>query len=501
MIADTLHGKVEGREKDGVLLFAGIPYAAAPVGERRFRPPAPHAGWDGVRPATQFGRAAPQKPRAGSALPGIDLEWDEDCLFLNVVTPAADDGRRPVMVWIHGGAFVTGSGRTPWYNGVSFARRHDVVVVTINYRLGALGFLHLGGLDDGYASSGINGILDQVAALEWVRDNVAAFGGDPGNVTIFGESAGGMSVATLLGVPAARGLFHKAIPQSGAAHHTLDPGTAGAIAARFCEAADARSVEELLALPVERLLDAQLAVEEALLADPAAVTGEDGAPLTLPYRPVVDGAHLPRSPIDAVHAGEAAGVPLLTGTNLDEFTLFSLMASQDLDDERVVRRMAAVLPDPEAALAAYRSARPDASPFALWTAAMTDQVFRIPAVRLAEAQARHQPDTWMYLFTWPSTAFGGRLGSCHALEIPFVFNMLGARGVAEFCGEGPPGDVALAMHDAWAAFARTGDPSHPGIPEWPRYEPGRRATLEFGTARRVLDDPQATERAVWEGVL
>ena len=501
MIADTLQGKVEGREKDGVLLFAGIPYASPPVGDRRFRPPEPHPGWDGVRPATQFGKAAPQKPRAGSALPGMDLDWDEDCLFLNVVTPGADDARRPVMVWIHGGAFVTGSGRTPWYNGVSFARRHDVVVVTLNYRLGALGFLHLGELDPAWGSSGVNGILDQVAALEWVRDNIASFGGDPGDVTIFGESAGGMSVATLLGVPAARGLFHKAIPQSGAAHHTLDTATAAKIAERFCDEAGARSVEDLRALSPDLLLDAQLAVESALLADPGAVTGGDGAPLTLPYRPVIDGTHLPRRPIDAVRAGDVAGVPLLTGTNLDEFTLFSLMAAQDLDDERAARRLAAFLPDPDAALATYRAARPDASPFDAWTAAMTDQVFRIPAIRLAEAQAQHQPDTWMYLFTWPSTAFGGRLGSCHALEIPFVFNMLGARGVPEFCGEGPPEDVALAMHDAWAAFARTGDPNHQGIPEWPRYEPGRRATLEFGSERTVLEDPHAAERRLWEGVL
>src|SRR5436190_7760967 len=229
-LVETQNGTLGGKVGDGVHVFRGIPYAAPPVGSLRFKPPRPVKPWSGVREAIAFGPVACQQP---SPLEGMfaaqQQEMSEDCLFLNVWTPGPDNGRRPVMVWIHGGAFVSGSGSTPWYNGTSFARTHDVVLVTINYRLGALGFAHLADvLGDKYAGSGNNGILDQIAALGWVRDNVALFGGDPGNLTIFGESAGGMSVGTLLGTPAAAGLFHRAIPQSGAAHNARPVETAAA---------------------------------------------------------------------------------------------------------------------------------------------------------------------------------------------------------------------------------------------------------------------------------
>jgi len=501
MIAATTLGKVEGREKDGYSLFAGIPFASPPVGERRFLPPEPHPGWHGVRDATRFGKASPQLPRMlGAALPGADLEWDEDCLFLNVVTPAVDDARRPVMVWIHGGAFVGGSGRTPWYNGASFARMHDTVIVTVNYRLGALGFLHLGGVDASLASSGLNGILDQVEALRWVRDNISAFGGDPDNVTIFGESAGGMSVGTLLGLPEAKGLFHKAILQSGACHHSLAAETAAELTGLFLAEAGTGDLDELRRLPVERILEVQGSLAARLETQPGSVRSPEGRPITLPLLPVVDGRALPRPPIDTVANGDAPRVPVMVGTNLDEFTLWTVLETE-LGEDRLLRRLTGFVPDPKEAVAAYSQARPDASPAELFTALMTDLTFRIPAIRLAESHARHQPATWMYLFTWRSTAFGGRLGSCHALEIPFVFNQLDAGGVAEFCGEGPPRDLAETMHAAWAAFARSSDPNHPGLPDWPVYETDRRLTIELGSERRILEDPAGDERELWDGIL
>ncbi len=295
-IARTRQGRVEGREKEGVLLFAGIPYATPPTGEARFLPPRPHPGWEGVRPAKRFGKVAPQVPSPlGGFLDALNLDWDEDCLTLNVATPALDDAARPVMVWIHGGAFLTGTSATPWYNGASFARRGDLVVVSINYRLGALGFLYLGEQRDELSRSGNNGILDQIAALEWVRDNIRGFGGDPDNVTIFGESAGGMSVGTLLGAPAARGLFHRAIPQSGACHNSLSRDAAARVAELFSEKAGVSDVEELRRLPVERILEAQTSTVLHFAANRGAIGDGKKVPLGLAFQPVVDGDDLCRS--------------------------------------------------------------------------------------------------------------------------------------------------------------------------------------------------------------
>lgn len=499
-VADTTNGRVAGRAKDGVLLFAGVPYAAPPVGERRFRPPAPHPGWAGVRDATAFGPIAPQAPGALEAMTGARAsDWDEDCLFLNVQTPGLDDGRRPVLVWFHGGGFTNGAGSIPWYNGARFVTNGDVVVVTCNYRLGALGWLYLGEVDQAFASSGVAGLLDQVAVLEWVRDNIAAFGGDPGNVTIFGESAGGMSVATLLGTPRARGLFRRAIAQSGAAHNVQGSHHAAEVAERLMRSLGITTVAELQAVPAGELLKAQQAVAVELTVERA--NRPDGAGLGLPFSPVVDGEVVPRQPIDAVRAGEAAGVDLLVGTTRDEWNLFGLMARNVEDEETVVRRLGRLFEDPHEVAAVYRQRRDAASHDELWSAIMTDRVFRIPAIRLAEAQAAHQPNTFMYLFEWASTAFGGRLGSCHALEIPFVFDNLHQPGVALFTGDNPPQAVADAMHRAWLAFARTGDPSHGGLPAWPRYDLETRPTMHIDVDGRVEHDPSPEERAAWDGVL
>jgi para-nitrobenzyl esterase len=481
-LVETRCGTVEGIEKDGVLQFRGIPFAAPPVGDLRWRPPQPAEPWTGVRRADEFGPIAPQGENriaffATAEQPEIS---EEGCLTLNVFTPALDGEPRPVMVWIHGGGFTGGSGRNAWYNGSSFAAG-GVVVVTINYRLGALGFLHLG---DDLPGSGNCGLLDQVAALEWVRDNIAGFGGDPGNVTVFGESAGGMSIGSLLGTPAASGLFHQAVPQSGAAStvNTLEH------AAEVAELtiAKAGGLDALRAAPWERVVEIQGEV---------AIERQRGVG-ALPYMPVVDGTVLPRPPLESVRAGTAAPVRLLTGTTREEMALFHYMGPgpHDLDETTVLRRLDRMHAGAGRSLYdAYRSELGEsARPVDVWVAVETDRVFRVPAIRLASAQARHTPDVWMYLFTWASPALDGALRSCHALEIPFVWNTL-TSGSDGFTGTGPEADaLAGEMHGVWTAFATSGSPG------WDRYEEERRATRVFGPGAGTVHDPQGALRRLWD---
>jgi para-nitrobenzyl esterase len=494
-IVETTTGSVQGREKDGILDFRGIPYAAPPVGELRFRPPQPAEPWAGVRDATQFGPMAPQNQGAMEALFNAPPQaMDEDCLTLNIWTPACDDGKRPVMVWIHGGAFLFGTGATPWYHGDPFAR-DDVVLVTINYRLGAFGFLHVDG-------QGNNGILDQVAALEWVRDNIAAFGGDPGNVTAFGESAGAMSVGTLLGLPAAKGLFVKAIPESGAAHAARTAEEAEELADAFLVELGIEkgpgAVDRLRDLPMQTLLEAQAKLVEREMG-----AGGRG----IPFAPVVDGVVLPEPPIDAIGKGQAAGVQVLIGTTREEWKLFTMMdpGIAKLDDDGAARRLTGMVRDSSGApsvIAHYRTTRPDASASDLWSAVGTDVIFRIPAIRLAEAQSALGNDVYMYRFDYRTPVFGGVLGACHALEIPFVFESLDA-GAEMFVG--PLNEqmrtLAQRMHTSWVTFARTGRPVAEGLPEWPRYTSDRRATMLFDFEPEVVEDPDGADREVWAGVL
>src|SRR4051812_15242892 len=342
-IAETRSGKIEGVEHDGVLVFRGIPFAAPPVGPRRFRPPVREDAWDGVRDATKFSPESAQADLPVSRLLGsTGAGSSEDGLYLNVWTPACDDARRPVMVWIHGGAYVFGSGAVPWYDGTRFVEHGDVVVVTINYRLGPLGFLHLADLFGAdLAGSGNAGILDQVAALEWVRDSIAGFGGDPDNVTIFGESAGANSVGTLLAVPPARGLFRRAIAQSGAGAWVSTRERATLVATRTLDRLAVRpsTIEELQALPLKELFAAQPDLSDEQKTGVA----------TLPWQPVIDDVALHQLPIDAVAAGSAAGVHLLTGSNEHEMTLFSVLDATlgELDDAGIARRLQSVVADPD----------------------------------------------------------------------------------------------------------------------------------------------------------
>ncbi len=501
---ETRHGIVAGRRVGRVLQWRGIPYAAPPVGSRRWCPPEPPSPWAGARDATAFGPAAPQPPSKLQLLLGTRAAgWQEDCLYLNVFAPAdgdAKDGNRgwPVMVWIHGGAFIGGSGSVRWYDGSTFASR-GAVVVTINYRLGALGFLDLSSVDgDRCASSGNCGLLDQTAALRWVRDNIAGFGGDPGRITVFGQSAGAMSIGALLAMPAAAGLFHRAILESGStgAHRTREQ--AARVTTRMLDALGADAgvdVDRLRELPVQRIVDAQLAVTR----------GSDFGGY-LSFRPVVDGVDLPESPASVIAGGSATGVRVLVGTNADEMTLFLAYDPGALPGEDDLERRVTGLLGPVASATlgeGYRLTRPETEPAARLSAMLTDLVFRIPAVRLAEAvAAAGSAPAWVYRFDWPSPLFGGRLGATHSLEIPFVWDILDLPGVALFTGEGRGRrKLADSMHRAWLAFAASGDPSIPQLPPWPAYRPPERATMVFDADCRVEEDPGGAERALWDGIV
>ena len=489
-VATTRNGKVEGREKEGVLLFAGIPYAKPPVGQLRFRAVQPHEPWSGVRPAQKFGPAAPQL--AGTGLTNsVAVRWDEDCLTLNISTPAIDDRKRPVLVWIHGGAFKTGQGGTPWYNGARFAANGDIVVVSINYRLAALGFAHLARFGDDFATSGINGILDQIEALKWIRDNIEAFGGDPESVTIAGESAGAFSVGTLLASPMAAGLFQRAIAQSGAAHHGLPSEASEIVTDLLLDQLDAKTIDDLYSAPVESILEAQDKVALELLKRP------EGLGTTVsPFYPTIDGGVLPKRPIDLIRDGASKDVPVVVGSNKDETTLWG--APEHIDDAGLRKLLDRLGGSPDM-IDSYRRNRPDATSRDLYVAMTTDHTFRIPAIRLAEAREPHGAQTWMYHFTWESRAFNGSLKSTHALEIPFAFDNLDRGGVDVFLGEGPsPQHVADSMHAAWTSFIRTGDPGTDTL-SWPAYESEHRTTMVFGDQTAVTDDPNGTEREAWAG--
>ncbi len=489
---ETTSGPIQGRKKDDVLLFAGVPYAAPPVGNLRFKAPQPHPAWQAPREALKFSPAAPQVP-SGGLTDSASVRYAEDCLYLNVSTPAADGGKRAVLVWIHGGGYRTGQGSIPWYNGTAFNKNGDIVVVSINYRLGALGYTDLSHLGEAYANSGINGILDQIAALQWVQDNIAAFGGDPNRVTIAGESAGAFSVATLLGCDAAQGLFQRAIPQSGGAHHTLPKAAAEKVTRTFLEQLlpDHDGIDQALALEAVSVEDI-LAAQQTTIShfeQGAGVANELGVAVS-PFYPAHGTPLLPGSPLDAISNGCGKNVAVLTGSNAHETTLWGY---GDISAEKLQRIAAGY--GAESVLAAYRQARPRASVEDLLIALTTDHMFRIPAIRLAEARQLHGAQTWMYLFAWESRAFGGRLKATHALEIPFTFNNLNRAGVDVFLGPGEqPQALADEMHQAWITFINGDNPG------WPAYNTSERATMTFNTQSALLNDPDAEERAAWEGI-
>jgi len=483
LIVATAAGTVRGVARGGIATWRGIPYAAAP----RFRSPHALEPWAGELDATQFGPVAIQSrdPKA-AMMSGITEKTvtSEECLALNIYSPAADGRRRPVVVWIHGGAFIMGAGSQPLYNGTSFAAQHDVVVVTINYRLGLLGLLYLGDLLGDEYAEGNYALLDQIAALRWVRDHIAEFGGDPDAVTVMGESAGAVSVASLLVMPAARGLFHRAILQSGASG--LSPPTradATALAESVCAELGV-GARELVGLPVERLVSAQ---------EHASRTRGLGA-----FSPYIDGVTMPRSPLELMSEGVGSNVPVLLGSNRDEWALFDVFlgdAATNVVKGQLRGRLGSAI---DQLHARYREARDDQSEARAWLDIVGDVAFRIPMIRLAEAQSRFAP-VFMYRFDWATPAFDGRLGAAHALELPFVWNTV----------ESPLGQLLLggdlvsarvlaaSMHAAWASFIRTATPVAEGLPGWPAYDATRRATMLLDRESRVVDDPAGSLRALW----
>ncbi|WP_409329852.1 carboxylesterase/lipase family protein [Trujillonella humicola] len=497
-------GRLRGLRTRGACAYLGVPYAAPPVGPRRLRPPAPVEPWEGVRDATVLGPEPPQ-PQFGEDPSG--MVWDpaapgDDCLNLNVWTPDPGETGLPVLVWTPGGAFHYSSGGS--YDGSRFAR-DGVVCVPINWRTGADGFLYLGNGDDGANL----GLLDHVAALEWVHENIAAFGGDPDRVTVCGESAGAMCIGSLLSMPRAAGLFRRAVLQSGAASHVVAPDDAARIGARLADLLGVPATREALAaVPVDRLLEAQAVVDGEVVADPdPARWGPAVVASTMPFHPVVDGAVLPAPPLDRIAGGSAADVDVLLGTNSDDWRLFPVLGGylDTVTDDVLTapvevsgsRGLAAFGLDPAAALAAHRAADPGLPAGEVLAAVLTDWWVRVPALRLADAHAPGPAATFVYEFAWPSPAFGGALGACHGLEIPFVFDTLDLgrqQMLGGALGEDPPQALADTVHRAWVDFAATGDPG------WPRYELPRRAVMRLDVEPRLLEDPYALERDRWAGI-
>jgi para-nitrobenzyl esterase len=498
-IAETTSGKIEGVFRKGLYKFCGVPYAAPPVGKRRWLPPTPPEPWGGTRPAKEFAPTAPQVPMEIQLLtPPEKLPQSEDCLYLNIWTPGMDGAKRPVMVWIHGGGFTTGAGSWVVYNGRTLSTHGDVVVVTINYRLGALGFLNLNEVTKGkIPATGNEGLLDQVLALEWVRDNISRFGGDPDNVTIFGESAGAMSVGMLLAMPRAHGLFRRAILESGAAHHVNSLEHAEKAGAIFLDILGIKPTDanKLRSLTEQQILNAQVELI-ARARDPKLAMGD------LPLRPVVDGNVIPKLPIRAIAGGSADNVAVLVGTNRDEWKIFAILDKNlpNLNEAGLLRRCQHLIPDGDVTglVEAYRQARSQrnlpVTPAELLIAIQSDRIFRLPAIRLAEAHYRRQQPTYMYLFDWCSPVMNGILGACHALELGFVFGTLDDN----FTGSGEEAQaLSRKIQDAWTGFARHGSTSCQSMGQWKLYGE-RRETMVLGKQCILVEAPYDEERRAWE---
>jgi len=484
----TSLGALAGSESGGILCFKGIPYAAPPVGDARWRAPRSAQPWSDLRDATRFGCSALQYKGDGMAdMIGIAAgPTSEDCLYLNVWTPGCDERRRPVLVWIHGGANLVGSGAQPRIEGERLARAGDVVVVTINYRLGVFGFLHAPEL----GASGNEALLDQIAALRWVRAEIAAFGGDPCNVTVFGQSAGGFDIAELMAMPAAAGCFDAAMLMSGSLTPHVSREEGAAVAERF--AARFGGTSKLRDVAAGDLLEMQ----RELLSGTQARTARFG--------PVRDGELVSEDAAGPIGRGDhTRGLPVLIGHTRDEWGLWTGMdlAMASLDDAGLARRALRLFGahTPEA-IELYREARSRRGESTrceqLWVAMMTDARFRMPAIRTAELHGSHTRDVWMYSFEHVSPALHGRLGACHSLDVPFVWSTLDVDNLPRLCGTGPVVErLSSRFMRAVLAFARHHDPSHGDLPAWPRYDAHDRATLRLDAQCTVANAPRDEERA------
>ncbi|MFF9912520.1 carboxylesterase/lipase family protein [Streptomyces sp. NPDC013457] len=472
----TTRGPVRGeRRPDGSLRFLGIPYAQPPVGALRFAAPVPPEPWTEPLDATAYGPTAQRRPFADvttvpePSVPGTGI------LNLNVFTPRTDpEAGLPVLVWIHGGGYVAGSAASPWYDGSAF-NRDGVILVSLGYRLGIEGFLHLADAPDN------RGVRDWIAALQWVRDNIARFGGDPAKVTVAGQSAGGGAVQTLLAVPAARDLFRGALSVSGAVMRPDGPEVARAASRLFT----ARTGVPATAAALRDLSDDELLDLQDLMGVPG--PDREGLPPLLSLAPFADGELIPEPVLDALTTGEAgADVPLMLGFTAHEFNAFPAPGP----DGPPVPVLLGALGLPEDRLGSFTTAYGAADPAALFGQALTDATFRAPALALADARAERGRPTWLYEFVWESPVNGTAF---HCLDLPYAFDLLDAEGVTAVAGEAPPRVLADAMHRAWVSFVRDQDPGA----SWPCYTADERATMVWDAEPRVEPDPLQRVRDIW----
>jgi para-nitrobenzyl esterase len=506
-IAETATGKVRGYIRDGIYTYKGIPYGDTTAGSGRFQPARKAKPWTGVRSSMQYGRVCPQGPRG--TWNDDEESWlfsyddgvqGEDCLRVNIWTPGINDNKkRPVMVWLHGGGFVSGSCQEHRsYDGERLSRRGDVVIVSLNHRLGPLGYLNLAPYGEKYASSAHLGMLDIVLALEWVRDNITNFGGDPGSVTIFGQSGGGGKVGTLMAMPAAQGLFHRAIVQSGSFLRAVLPERSAILTQAFLDELNLSpsQLDQLQTLPLQKLIEA---------GDAALLKTHPHTPLVwsrvadqLGWGPVMDGKLLPQHPFDPAAPAISARVPMLIGTTLNEFTTsLNHPENEAMNEGEVQKRLGNMYGShPEPIIEVFRASHPDAKPFDIFSLAMTAQV-RQGAIIQAERKTAQGAAAHLYWFTWKTPVLDGRPRSIHCGELPFCFDNTDR---SENLTGGGPGPRALAANvsEAWIHFARSGNPNHAGLPKWPAFSAESCPTMIFDTQCKLQDNPDKQERQVLE---